>query len=276
MTQADGSAASGTWHYGLVARWWAEFNSPTDAELAYLRDAIERHGQPALDLGCGTGRLLLPLLAAGFDVDGADVSSDMLAHARSAARRAGFSPTLLAQATHELDLPRSYKVIFSVGTFGLGGNRENEREGIQRALRHLAPGGALLLNHELPYAGLTEQQWALWLSDHRARALPRDWPETGNRKRTADGDEIELTTRTVELDPLGQRLTLDMRARLWRDGVVVEEETHRLHISLYFAQEIVGLLREAGFEDVRIESGYTGRPATADDTEVMLVARRPG
>ncbi len=72
-------AESGTWHYGLIARWWAEFNSATPEELAYFRAAIRRFGEPAHDLGCGTGRILMPLLAEGFDVDGSDVSADMIA-----------------------------------------------------------------------------------------------------------------------------------------------------------------------------------------------------
>src|SRR5438270_14021486 len=54
-----------TWHYGLVAQYWAEFNVAAPEELAYYRAAIERYGQPALDLACGTGRILVPLLKAG-------------------------------------------------------------------------------------------------------------------------------------------------------------------------------------------------------------------
>lgn len=268
-------ADSGTWHYGLVARWWAEFNKPESQEVDYLRAAIERFGQPALDLGCGTGRLLLPLLEVGFDVDGADVSADMVAYARAAADRGGFATTLVAQATHQLGLPRTYRTIFSVGTWGLGGNREHEQEGLKRAFRHLEPGGVLLINHELPYEGLNQEQWALWLVNQRRNDLPRAWPDTGDRKRTADGDEIELVTRTFDLDPLAQRLTIDMRARLWRHGSIVEEETSRLYISLYFVQETVGLLREAGFQEIEVEAGYTGRAATPDDGIVMFVARKP-
>jgi 2-polyprenyl-3-methyl-5-hydroxy-6-metoxy-1,4-benzoquinol methylase len=57
-----------TWHYGLVAEWWAEFN--TDGpEIGYFGRFVERR-QPALDAGCGAGRLLLPWLRAGYDVDG--------------------------------------------------------------------------------------------------------------------------------------------------------------------------------------------------------------
>jgi SAM-dependent methyltransferase len=265
---------TGTWHHGLVARWWAEFNSPEQEEVSYLRAAVERFGQPALDLGCGNGRILLPLLEAGLDVDGVDISADMVAHAREAADRAGYSPNLAAQPMHELELPRRYRTIFMVGAFGIGGNRDNEREALVRAHRHLEPGGALLINHELPYEEFQGEQWALWQPERRAE-LPRPWPESGGRKTTADGDEIELIVRTAELDPLAQRVTYEMRARLWRQGTVVQEETSRLHNSVYFAQEIATLLRATGFEGISIEGGYTGRPATPGDGVVMFVARKP-
>lgn len=271
MTDANDS---GTWHFGLVARWWTEFNVPEPEEVDYLRRAIERFSQPALDLGCGNGRILLPLLQAGLDVDGADVSPDMIDYARAAATRAGFAPNLTAQPMHELDLARHYRTIFMVGAFGIGGDRDHEREALVRAHRHLEAGGTLLINHQLPYADLNEEQWARWLPGHRT-GVPRPWPESGDRRRTADGDEIELISRLAELDPVAQRLTYEMRARLWHDGAVVQEETSRLHESLYFAQEIRQLLGEVGFENVEIESGYTGQPATSDDDVVMFVARRP-
>ena len=270
MTNAN---ESGTWHYGLIARWWAEFNAPEDEEVDYLRAAIGRSGQPALDLGCGSGRILLPLLEAGLDVDGADVSADMIHYARAAAERAGFSSHLVAQPMHELDLPRRYRTIFMLGAFGIGGNRQHERQALARVYRHLEPGGVLLINHALPYQGQDEERWALWLPGRRA-GLPGQWPESGDRKRTADGDEIELMGRMVDLDPLAQRMSFEMRARLWRDGAVVHEETTRLHESQYFAQEIVQLLREAGFKDIDVEGGYTGKPATPDDGVLMFVAHK--
>ena len=266
--------ATGTWHFGLIARWWAEFNEPDPAEVAYLTAAIRRYGEPALDLGCGNGRILLPLLQAGLDVDGVDVSEDMIALARGAAERAGFNPGLIAQAKQDLDLQRRYGTIFMVGVFEIGGNRAWDREGLRRAFDHLVPGGTLLINHELPYSGLEADRWARWLPT-RSVSYPEPWRETGDRRRLADGDELELVARRVAFDSLAQRETLEMRARLWRDGVVVREETSRLDESLYFAQEIVALLEATGFDGVDIESGYAGTPADPDDPIVMFVAHRP-
>jgi SAM-dependent methyltransferase len=120
--------ASGTWHYGLIARWWAEFNEATPEELGYYVPAIRRFGEPALDLGCGNGRILVPLLEQGLDVDGVDISEDMLALAGEAIERVkpAHLPALVAQAMHELDLPRAYRTIYMCGAFGIGGNRANE------------------------------------------------------------------------------------------------------------------------------------------------------
>lgn len=262
----------GTWHYGLIARWWAEFNIAEPEELDYFRAAIRRFGEPALDLGCGTGRILIPLLADGLDVDGSDISADMIAEAQACAVKDGFTPRLTVQSMHELDLGRTYRTIYMCGSFGIGSWRDRDRQALRRAYRHLEPGGALLIaNHEFPYAD--GRTWVNWLPGHRDN-MPGEWPTGGERRKASDGDEIELLSRVAELDPLGQRQTLEMHARLWHGGQVVKEETYSLNESLYFAQEILLLLEEAGFRDLTVEGGYTGRSATADDGIVVFVARK--
>lgn len=273
---SDLNDKSGTWHYGLIARWWAEFNVPEPDELAYYRAAIERFGQPALDLACGTGRLLVPLLEAGLDVDGVDISPDMLALAREAAGRKGLRTTLTAQAMHELDLPRTYGTIYICDSFGIGGRRDHDLETLERIRRQLAPGGGLVFSVQMPYDGLDAARWARWLPGGRTE-IPRPWPAAAqspeNRRRTVDGDEIELISRLGAMDPLGQVERLEMRARLWHDGVVVQEEERSLLSNIYFAQEIVGMLAAAGFDEVTIEGRYNNRPATADDGTLVYIAR---
>jgi SAM-dependent methyltransferase len=263
----------GSWHYGLIARWWAEFNKADPHELAYYQSAIEQFGQPALDLACGAGRLLVPLLAAGLDVDGVDISPDMIAVARAWAIRENRAPRLVVGAMHGLDLGRTYGTIYICDSFGLGGRRDHDREALRRIHRHLAPGGALVFSHWLPYEGSDERIWARWRAGNRGD-LPRDWPVDGERRRTADGDEIELISRMAELDPLGQVQTLEMRARLWHAGQVIAQEERALRENLYFAQELLLMLADAGFGEGTIEGGYQGRPATPDDGFVVFVARR--
>ena len=266
------SPETGTWHYGLIARYWDEFNAPETEELAYYKRAIERFGHPALDIGCGTGRLLIPLALAGLDVDGTDVSADMIALCAARAKSEGLTPRLVVQAAHELETRRSYRTAIMCGVFGIGGSRSNDLAALRRIHHLLAPGGTLLIDHELPYGTDDVDAWARWLPGHR-HDVPTQ-PSTDNEhRRAANGDEFELFGRLVDLNPLEQRITMELGARLWRDGEIVEQEPPRtLHENLYFPREIMLMLEVSGFTNINVEQAYSGSPATPDDGKVIFVA----
>ena len=260
-----------TWHYGLVARWWAECNPPEPEELAFYRSWVEGDGQPALDLGCGTGRLLLPLVREGLEVHGCDISADMLAHCREQADEEGLTVQLFEQAFHELDLPVAYRTIYICDSFGLGGHRAHDVEALRRCHRQLAPGGTLVFSHDLPYEDVNG--WPFWVPEERTR-LPQPWREAGHRSPARNGDELELNSRLVDLDPMDQRITAQIRVTLWRDAVAVAAEEHQLQANLYFRNEVVLMLAAAGFDEIATQGRYTGLPATADDTVVVFIARK--
>ena len=64
----------------------------------------------------------------------------------------------------------------------------------------------------------------------------------------------------------------EIRARLWRGGVVVGEEIGRLAENDYLLPELLLMLQVAGFRDVSVEGRHTGLPVTADDGTVCVVA----
>jgi SAM-dependent methyltransferase len=259
-----------TWHYGITARWWAEFN--TDGpEIEYFRQFLEP-GRQALDVARGTGRLLLPYLRAGLDVDGCDVSPDMIALCRAAAEREGLAPNLYVQAMHELELPRRYATIFVCGAFGLGSTREQDGFALERMYEHLEPGGLLVLDNEVPYA--ERAQWLYWLEDERF-ALPRPRRNPGARRRGADGAEYELRSRLVDVDPLEQLITREMQAFMWRNGELVAEDEHLLTSTLYFRDELVLMLERAGFVEIEVRGDHNDAAPTREDDFLVFLARRP-
>jgi len=261
-----------TWHYGIMARWWAEFNLD-GPEIDWFRPFVEA-GQPALDAACGTGRLLVPYLHAGLDVDGSDISPDMLAHVRERCEREGLSPpNLYAQAMHELDLPRRYRTIIVCGGFGLGGHREHDVEGLRRLYEHLEPGGSLVLDNEVPYSSQMGG-WQFWKQEAR-HELPRQYGDEGDRRTASDGTELELRSRLVAVDPLAQRVTGETRASMWRDGELVAEEEHTIAMTLYFTPELELLLEGAGFADIEVRGALSDREPTSDDDFVVFLARKP-
>jgi SAM-dependent methyltransferase len=257
-----------TWHYGLVATWWAEFRHG-GPEIEFLRPLVEA-GQPALDVACGTGRVLIPLLRKGFDVDGSDLSPDMLARCRDVAEREGLAPDLYEQATHELDLPRTYRTIYMCGSFGLGGNPDHDREALGRLYDLLEPGGLLVLDFELPYSDA--EGWSYWTAEGR-RALPESFDEPEWRTGS-DGAEYAFRSRTVELDPLTQRLTMQVEASM-RRGDEVRDETYLLVMTLYTANHIELMLSVAGFEDIQTRADWTAEDPIPDTATVVFLARKP-
>ena len=99
---------------GLMAQAWDVFRGDTSTwedRLFYLK-IIQQYGQPVLDVGCGTGRLLLDYLAQGLDVDGVDISPEMLALCRHKAGALGLAPALVRSQLRVVSLPLHHERCF--------------------------------------------------------------------------------------------------------------------------------------------------------------------
>ena len=257
-----------TWHHGLVARWWAEFNEGGE-DIDVFRGFIANSGGAVLDAGCGTGRLLLPYLRGGVDIDGSDASADMLEWCRQRAEREQLPVNLYPQAMHELDLPRRYRTIIVCGAFGLGATRDQDLEGLRRLRNHLEPGGRLYMDHHLPNLE-SPKVWTSWVEKP---ALPRPWPDRGDRRLASDGTELEIRARQIDFDPLEQTTTLEIRASQYRGGEEIAVETNTIDINLYFRKEIELMLMVAGFGSVIVRAfGDARAPHPWEDERIVFEA----
>jgi hypothetical protein len=195
----------------------------------------------------------------------------MIELCREKAAREGLSPTLWVQPMHALEPPRRYRTIFVCGAFGLGSTRAQDLDALRHFYEYLLPGGKLLLDIEVPYAD--ETQWLYWLREQRT-GLPEPSRPPGERRLASDGAEYALRSRIVELEPVEQRVTLEMRAAMWRNGTLEAEEANLLSIRLYFPNELRLMLDRAGFADVAVQGDHNDMDATSDDDFVVFVATR--
>ncbi len=258
------------WHYGLMAERWAEFNTEAPEAPFYLQE-IARYGQPVLDVACGTGRLLLPILRVGVEIDGCDISGDMLHYCEEKATSEGYQPKLYRQPMHAFELPRKYKTIYICDSFGLAGSREKDLETLRRCHTHLEDGGALMVNIEAEYT--SPEAWELWLREKR-QALPQPWPEDSRGRMAADGSEHFGRFRIIQIDPLEQSYTRQVRLEKWQSGKLVAAEEYTLRGNMYFKNELLLMLEIAGFSEVTVRSDYTDQPATADSKQLVFTAIR--
>lgn len=255
---------------GMIASTWDLLRGDysTWPDRPFYRSIIERAGQPALDVGCGTGRLLLDYLAAGIDVDGVDNSPEMLALCLKQGAAAGVdaSSRLFEQSMQQLDMPRRYRTIFvPSSSFQLLTSEDAAREAMRRLHRHLLPGGVLVMSLMLlaPASPPPHMQWTAWA-------------KAGKQQRPEDGATVRRQIRT-KYDYALQLEHTETRYEVVRDGAVVEEEMHaRSPSTRWYTQEQAGqLYLDAGFSGVRLTSGFTEAPASPDDRVFCVLGTRP-
>ena len=264
---------SGGYEYrGLVAEAWDLLRGDTSAwpDRAFYRTIIELGRGPALDVGCGTGRLLLDYLAAGFDVDGVDNSPEMLELCRAKAAAAGtdVNGRLFEQEMDKLALRRRYATIFvPSSTFQLLTDPTAAREAMSRFYAHLQPNGVLVMSI----------MSTLW----RGRAPPpqmqwSDWYKLGERKRAEDGLLVRRWCR-ARYDYEQQLEHEENRYEILRGDLVIRTELHARSpaVRWYSQAQAIACFEEAGFNSISKMSGFTFDPASPQDTTFCVVGSHP-
>ena len=250
---------------GLAAEVWDPSGGDAPQyDLAYLNRVVRENAGPALDVGCGTGRILLPLLGDGLDVEGLEPSEDMVAMCRDKAVARGLDPVIHVQSMHQMDLPRRYATIMiPCGSFCLLVYREDALQALDRLYEHLSPGGELIFNlfFELGPEGLQcEEVSGLW------RAMwHHDLPT---------GGQVHQHIRAVKIDRVEQQYFGERRYRLVREGQVVREEILPSFERIYGKYEIAMMLERVGFVDVRVFDGWSDQAFAGKHSSMMLRARR--
>lgn len=76
---------------------YATHHDSNQEDLPFWLSLAEKYRGPVLELGCGTGRVLIPLIKAGFKLVGLDHDLDMLRYLwRQAGNQAGLQPQVVA------------------------------------------------------------------------------------------------------------------------------------------------------------------------------------
>jgi SAM-dependent methyltransferase len=102
-----------------------------------------------IDLGCGTGRLLVCLSRRGFRVLGVDLSAEMLAVAREKARASGVAASLLHANIADLDVIEERTFDYAAclfSTLGMVARADSRRRVVEHVFRVLRPGGRFVLH----------------------------------------------------------------------------------------------------------------------------------
>jgi SAM-dependent methyltransferase len=253
---------------GLAAQAWDPSGGDApQADHAFIREYIEARGGPALDIGCGTGRLLLRYLYAGLDVDGVDTSADMLAICRAKAEALGLTPSLYQQPMQRLELPRRYATIYiPCGSFCLVTDLAEAWEALMRINAHLEDGGLLIFNLFWPFGDgepLSPQP------------LGGDgvWGELWSHTQP-DGSTIAQHLMRLRIDRVEQLLWAKRRYQHVVAGQVAAEEIFDSNERWYFKHEMLLMLEKTGFRHVQVKGDWTDADFAEPHSSIVYVAHK--
>jgi ubiquinone/menaquinone biosynthesis C-methylase UbiE len=243
-------------YVGLMAEAWDALRGDSSGwdDRAFYLDVIRERGEPVLDIGCGTGRLLLDYTGLGIDIDGVDSSADMLAICRRKAEQAGLAPQLHRQRMEELDLPRRYAtIIVPSSSFQLVIEQADTVAALAGIRRHLEPGGTLAM----PFIAMDAAYEEHWVREAQL--------EDGSIVRRTASAMYDPATRLESTEDLYEQL---------RDGTVVRSERYQRPQATraYSRDQVSELLDEAGFDDVEWCSNFSREPARPGDEIFTVLA----
>jgi 2-polyprenyl-3-methyl-5-hydroxy-6-metoxy-1,4-benzoquinol methylase len=228
----------------------------SDQRFAEAADQAERlvqlvhpWGLEVLDLGCGPGRLAIPLAQKGFRITGVDRTAFLLEKARMRAEAAQVAIDWVQQDMRDFVRPAAFDLTISMFTsFGYFEDRREDLTVLRNIVRSLKPGGACVIDV------LGKERAARRLQPTTAETLP---------------DGAILVKRCQVLDDW---------TRVRTELIAIREGTTRtftFDVTLYSGQELRDRLESVGFSDVKLYGNLTGEAYGFDAERLIAVSRKP-
>lgn len=207
-------------------------------EVDWYLERLPPGDEAVLEVMCGSGRLLLPLLDLDVNLHGCDSSPAMLASCEARLEDIGYETTLFLQDATTLNLPFRYRAAFiAAGSLQLVVDPHAACTALERIRAHLVDPGILLLDFLVPDVAVHPPGAPVV----EARTLP-----------LYDGLKIAHRSETfVDVD--GRRIDVRSRYEKRTGPMILAREDETLALTWYTEDEASALVADAGFRDIRIE-----------------------
>jgi SAM-dependent methyltransferase len=227
----------------------------------YLRQA-EQAGGPVVELACGTGRVLLPIARAGFEITGIDLSQAMLdklqAKLDKEPREVQSRVALKCADMRDYRFTRKFRLVFCTGNSFLHLMTTDDQLACLAGVRdYLADNGRLVISVFAP------SYRRLAATDETNTSLYRD-PESGLDMTLTEISHRRFNDQAIDSSAFADRTGQDGTVRRYSAKVTLCWIHHR---------EMLLLLRCAGFDIVDVYGGWDRRPFDHNSQVQIFVAR---
>ena len=233
-------------------------------DISFYVEEAQRARGPVLELGCGTGRIAIPVAQADVEIVGLDSSTAMLEVARSKLAKAGSvkgNLTFIQGDMRDFSLKRRFElVIVPFRGFLSLLSVEDERRTLVNIQRHLAPGGRLIFSIFVPDLNMLVQEGDL---PYHYRDVTD--PATGRRLLIWHQSRCDNYNQIVNARIIVEELD--------GDGIVIQKQYRDFQLRYMHRWEAQHLLEFCGFEVLELYGDFDHSPFDETRTEMIWVAR---
>ncbi len=213
-----------------------------------------------LDIACGTGRILLPCLEAGVDVEGLDLFAGMLKTLSEKAAAMRLTARVHQADMSDFSLPRRYALaVIPFNAFIHNMTQEAQISCLRRCREHLLPGGQLAFDTFFPSLEIVG-------APQNTRVLEGEFPhpQTGLPMRLYDTRTFDRVAQTQH--------SLNEIELVAADGSVETVLRSEVRSRYIYKHEMELLLRVAGFARWEICGDFNRRPLTRENDAMVVMA----
>lgn len=235
----------------------------TRDDIGFYLARAKALGGPVLELGCGTGRVCIPLAEDGNETWALDLSEEMLAQLRGKLKDLSPAAVQRLHVVHGsmagFDLGRKFDlIILPFRAFQALAERAEHEACLERIGKHLSEQGRFIM-HVFKPKGVFDQSWV--------QPESFDWevtdPRTGRKVRRYE------QRRKIDLDR--QVLYVDL---VYRIEGSTEDIVEPLAVSYFFEDQMRSLLQRRGYAIFEELGYFDGRPM-ASGPELIFVCGHP-
>ncbi|HET7612856.1 MAG TPA: class I SAM-dependent methyltransferase [Gemmatimonadaceae bacterium] len=235
-------------------------------DVAFYVDEARAAGGLVLEVGCGTGRILVPTARAGIAIDGLDESTDMLA--QCAAKLERENPAVRQRVTlhqsdaRSFDLGKTFALVtapFRVMQHQI--TIDDQLRFLASVRRHLRPGGRFVFDVFNPSFA------ALVSADGVER---EDVPDT----RLGDGRTFRRTGRVKRVRFVDQVSEVELIYYVSSGaGAEPQRTVQSFDMRWFLRDELVHLLARAGFSVTALYGDFDRSPVGDASKEIIVIAQ---
>ncbi len=241
-------------YYGKLSTEVYDISKPIGlsfGDVEYYKKRLQNCSGKILEPAVGTGRIAIPLLEDGFDIEGFDCSEEMLNLCRKKCKKRNLFPELFICTMESFKTDKKYDaIIIPTGSFLLIKNRNDSIKALELFYKHLNNNARLIVDIFL------QKDFEV------GRVIKRSWEKD-------NGQILTLEEKQVKIDYINQYTTTYNSYKKIEGDVLIQNELEEFSLRWYGVEEFKMILENIGFKDIVISSDYVYDSYPTNETNII-------